>query len=384
MNCLWCTLPATLPIGEGALRKLPEEIRKKNSQRMEELKYQRRGGNYSTDEVQSFNREMSALTLGVEPDFFDEMKECGMFEETKKFIEKAEGVENWNHEELLQAGRNVWTCFGLQMILYRQKVTMNDAYLGYSLLYPYTDNYLDDDTISPAEKKTFQDLFTKRLAGIDVKARSPGEQKIWNCVSLVENKYDRRQFPNAFNSLIAINEAQTKSLRQHTTEIPPMELITQISMEKGGTSVLADGYLVMGDMTEEDALFAFGFGVALQLVDDLQDTSRDIEVNQHTLFTVPFLKKQPCDKNACRILRLMELIVNPANYVLQEQDSIRLRWALSKMTNTIAMKAVGKYCYLFGEEFVEEVAQCSPIPISSLSRVNNMARMLQMVRDGHI
>ena len=136
------------------------------------------------------------------------MKECGMFAETRVFIEQAEKVENWNHEELLQAGRNVWTCFGLQMILYQQNVTMSDAYLGYSLLYPYTDNYLDDDTITPNDKKTFQDLFTRRLAGEHgeefllahslsdlalthflVKARSEAEQKIWDCVTMVESKY---------------------------------------------------------------------------------------------------------------------------------------------------------------------------------------------------
>lgn len=151
---------------------------------MNELKEKKRSGNYTHSEIQKFNREMSALTLGVGSDFFDQyvlltlrlffcvnqffsMKECGMFAETRVFIEQAEKVENWNHEELLQAGRNVWTCFGLQMILYQQNVTMSDAYLGYSLLYPYTDNYLDDDTITPNDKKTFQDLFTRRLAGDD-------------------------------------------------------------------------------------------------------------------------------------------------------------------------------------------------------------------------
>lgn len=36
-------------------------------------------------------------------------------------------------------------------------------------------------------------------------------------------------------------------------------------MEKGGTSVIADGYLVHGVMTEEEALFAFGFGVVRAL-----------------------------------------------------------------------------------------------------------------------
>ncbi len=89
---------------------------------------------------------------------------------------------------------------------------MSDAYLGYSLLYPYTDNYLDDESIPTSDKKTFQDLFTQRLAGHNgkhcfvlipstfffadyyitnahtVKARSALEQKIWDMVTKVESK----------------------------------------------------------------------------------------------------------------------------------------------------------------------------------------------------
>lgn len=384
MNCLFATLPGTLPIGEGAMQLYSDEFRKQSEEKMNELKAKKRSGNYTSSEIQKFNREMSALTLGVGSDFFDHMKECGMFAETKVFIEQSEKVENWNHEELLQAGRNVWTCFGLQMILYQQNVVMSDAYLGYSLLYPYTDNYLDDDTITPKDKKTFQDLFTRRLAGEDVKARSDAEQKIWDCVTMVERRFDRKVYPNAFNSMIAINEAQTKSLLQHTKTIPPNELIMEISMEKGGTSVLADGYLVEGDMTEEDALFAFGLGVALQLVDDLQDTSRDIAVYQHTMFTLPFMNKLPCDTTACRLIWLMQIMVNPANYKNLDDKGNHLRFAMLKMTNTIAMKAIAKYCYIFTEEFVERVANCAPIHLSNLSRVNNMARMLQMVRSEQI
>eukprot|EP00005_Dracoamoeba_jomungandri_P002786 CAMPEP_0174250864 /NCGR_PEP_ID=MMETSP0439-20130205/888_1 /TAXON_ID=0 /ORGANISM="Stereomyxa ramosa, Strain Chinc5" /LENGTH=693 /DNA_ID=CAMNT_0015331037 /DNA_START=67 /DNA_END=2148 /DNA_ORIENTATION=- len=382
LNCLFSVLPAKLPIG-GALCKFTDEYRANSIKKMDALKQKKRTGEHTAEEVQRFNREMSALTLGVGSDFFDHMLECGMFEETRKFIDKAETIENWNHEELLQAGRNVWTCFGLEMILYGQNVTMSDAYLGYSLLYPYTDNYLDDDSITKEDKKIFQDLFTKRLAGHDVKARSEEEQKIWDCVTLIENRFDRKKFPNAFNCLIAINEAQTKSLKQHTKEIPPEELIQEITMEKGGTSVLSDGYLVHGDMSEEDALFTFGLGVALQLVDDLQDTSRDIAVNQHTMCTLPFLLKQPCDSVACRLLQLMEVMVNPDHYSLEDRAH-KLRYAMLKMTNTIAMKAIAKYCYIFTEDFVELVAECSPIPLTHLSRVNNMARMLQMVRSNQI
>lgn len=213
MNCLFNSLPATLPIGQGAMQYFSDEFRKKSDERMNELKNLKRSGDFTPEEISKFNREMSALTLGVGVDFFDHMKESGMFAETRHFISRAESIEHWNHEELLQAGRNVWTCFGLQMILYQQNVTMSDAYLGYSLLYPYTDNYLDDDTITPSDKKIFQDLFTRRLAGEDVKPRSEAETKIWDCVKLIENRFDRKEFPNAFNSLIAINEAQTKSLK---------------------------------------------------------------------------------------------------------------------------------------------------------------------------
>ncbi len=30
------------------------------------------------------------------------MMQVGMFEQTRKFVDEAESVENWNHEELLQ------------------------------------------------------------------------------------------------------------------------------------------------------------------------------------------------------------------------------------------------------------------------------------------
>lgn len=96
------------------------------------------------------------------------------------------------------------------MILYNEDVRLQNAYVGYSLLYPYTDNYLDDETIPKETKLTFQvrslllpsrrkcfsqngscvqELFTKRLAGKPAEARSALEQKIWDMVSLVESTF---------------------------------------------------------------------------------------------------------------------------------------------------------------------------------------------------
>ncbi|KAL6061516.1 Carboxylesterase superfamily protein [Balamuthia mandrillaris] len=384
LNCVWTTVPATLPT-TSTLRRYTDEERQNALQRLKNLKDKKGSGSCSEEEVQSMNREMSAITLGVETDFFDKMMECGMFEETRVFIREAEKVANWNHEEMLQAGRNVWTCFGLQLILFNEKITMTDAYLGYSLLYPYTDNFLDDDSITKKDKKIFQDLFTRRLAGENVEPRSQIEKEIFDMVGKVENVFDRKKFPDAFNSMIAINEAQTKSLAQHTEEVPPEETILEITMEKGGTSVLADGYLVHGTLSEEDAMFSFGLGVALQLVDDLQDTTKDLSVNQHTLYTLSFARKEPADAKVLKLLQLMNIMINPDHYSDSMDSEVKsLRKCMLKMTNTIAFKAVAKYCYLFTEAFVEDMASFSPIPLSSLQRVNNMARMLQMVRNNQI
>jgi len=380
LGCLWTVLPGVLP---PKMKPLPEEVRTTSVNRMKFLRDSKRTGTFTPEEVQAMNREMSALTLGVEPAFFDDMMKRGMFDETRKFVDQAEGIENWNHEELLQAGRNVWTCFGLQMILYNEDVRLQNAYVGYSLLYPYTDNYLDDETIPKETKLTFQELFTKRLAGKPAEARSALEQKIWDMVSLVESVYDRSKFPDAFNSMISINEAQTRSLAQHSKIALSEETLIDITMEKGGTSVIADGYLVHGEMTEEEALFAFGFGVCLQLVDDLQDTLKDTEVNHQTLFTHGWTRKQSADVKAYKSFQLLYLFIDPDNYDLDEQGR-DLRRALLKMTHTIMLKAVAKYCYIFTEAFVEKMAQFAPIPIQFLQRVNNMARMLQMVRNNQI
>ena len=56
-------------------------------------------------------------------------------------------------------------------------------------------------------------------------------------------------------------------------------------MEKGGTSVLADGYLVAGALTPAQAECIFGLGVFLQLRDDLEDVEDDGACGLATVFS---------------------------------------------------------------------------------------------------
>ena len=55
--------------------------------------------------------------------------------------------------EIVQACRNAWTVCGLQPLLGR-RLGITPSIVGYSLLYPYTDNYLDrKDEAAPSKKE---------------------------------------------------------------------------------------------------------------------------------------------------------------------------------------------------------------------------------------
>ena len=68
------------------------------------------------------------------------------------------------------------------------------------------------------------------------------------------------------------------------------------------------------------------------------------------------------DVKAYKAFQLLYLFIDPDHYDIDEKGS-DLRGALLKMTHTIMLKAIAKYCYIFTEAFVEALAQFAPIPI---------------------
>jgi len=59
----------------------------------------------------------------------------------------------------------------------------------------------------------------------------------------------------------------------------------KICIAKGGTSVLADGFLVAGKLKKEQQFFLFGYGAYLQLLDDIQDVDEDFQAGLKTIFS---------------------------------------------------------------------------------------------------
>ena len=143
--------------------------------------------------------------------------------------------------DIFQALRNVWTMNGMQALL-GLPVCLTPAIFAYSMLYPYTDNYLDDPAIPARTKREFNERFALRLAGEDVAAANAHERAIYDLVGMIEGQYERSRYPQVLGSLMAIHHAQCKSIELLRRNASPYEVdVLGISLEKGGTSVLADG-----------------------------------------------------------------------------------------------------------------------------------------------
>jgi hypothetical protein len=226
-------------------------------------------------EVYDYSDE--ALSIILHPD---------MIRVSQSFFGKARKFDPaLKQEEIYQGLRNVWIMNGLQLLL-DIKVEVTPSIFAYSLLYPYSDNILDDPSISYKEKLSFSERFEQRLSGTGRMADNHRERKISQLVSMIEEQYPRDQFTEVHESLRAIHRAQTKSLQlvRKSTDLSADEVLSVI-FDKGGSSVLADGYLVAGQLSPEIQQFFFGFGVWLQLADDIQDIPEDIHSDTLTLFT---------------------------------------------------------------------------------------------------
>jgi len=206
---------------------------------------------------------------------------------TTEFVHTARRFDDsLSPADLFQACRNVWIMNGLQLLL-GITISFTPAIFAYSMLYPYTDNYLDDVTIPRAEKNLFSRRFADRLRGLPLSPLNSHEKSIFALVEMIEGQYSRARFPEVFDSLVAIHTAQTNSLAlfQKNDRVQRNGDILRISLEKGGASVLADGYLVAGHLTKTQERFLFGYGAYLQFLDDLQDVREDAACGQLTVYS---------------------------------------------------------------------------------------------------
>jgi len=259
---------------------------------------------------------------------------------------------------IIQAARNAWTACGLQPLL-GVPLALTPSILGYSLLYPYSDNFLDDEDVSGDAKLRFSRRFRRQLLGEKLPAEDHRERRVWALIALVETQYPRTRYSNVFECLLAIHQAQERSIGQvHGRHCCSDAELLRVSCAKGGSSVLADACLAYGSLTKQEGRFASEWGVLLQLGDDLQDVREDLGRGSMTLFSRTATTGRPLDALTNQLFKFSEHV----GIRMQElpRGTAAFKELLTMSWRSLIIGAVADSHELFSAGFLREAEQSSP------------------------
>lgn len=300
--------------------------------------------------INTFNNKLNFMNIEDNKDFFEGLKKT-----TNKFLKDSKSFnDEFDISDIVQAMRNVWIMNILQW-LFNIDVKYTQSIFAYSMLYPYTDNYLDSTEISDNEKEKINLRFKKRIQGNNIEPSNNYEKDIYKLFSIIEKEYPREKYLDMYDSLILIQESQEESMNQKGRFTPYYKDILGISLKKGGASVLSDAYLVLGTLSEEIKDFSFGYGTLLQLCDDLQDCCKDYEDSNMTIFSQTF-KNWQLDSLTNKLINYLSTIIEKSNKITEDMDKSKfiLKNILYLIFSTIAenknrysrtyFKEIDKYC----------------------------------------
>ena len=248
-------------------------------------------------------------------------------------------------------------------ILFNIKVEYTPSVFAYSMLYPYTDNYLDSTEISLQDKKSINERFKLRLEGKEIKAINSYEEDLFKLVSMIEGQYPRACYRKIYESLLCIHSAQCNSLIQQKGMTSPYEKdILGISTEKGGTSVLADAYLVHGNISDAQADFIFAYGALLQFCDDLQDAKEDLSNGHMTIFSQTS-EKWPLDNITNALFDFSNKIID-LDEGFTSEESYKMKKFLKKNLISLIFEAISQNYNLYSKEYIKNIEKYYPFRMS--------------------
>ena len=184
------------------------------------------------------------------------------------------------------------------------------------------------------------------------------EKQLFRLVEMFEQQFSRNEFPEVYESLYAIHQGQTRSLSLLKDKALSKNEILSICFEKGGASVLADGFLVAGKLTPEQQQALFGYGVYLQLLDDIQDVKEDLKAETNTMFS-------------CVEDRSLESLVNKTIHfgrtALEEMKCFKLEnidtflSLMNRSIETMIIESVGLNEQWYPPKYMEKMDKISPL-----------------------
>lgn len=288
----------------------------------------------------------------------------------RKFIRDARDFDQaLEPEALIQALRNYFV-YVMLCLACDEKNWFHHGIWAYSLLYPYTDNFLDGEK-SLEEKLQFNCKLEKRLKGEGVLAEKELEEKIFSMVAAIEKVYPRENFETVYDYLLIIQDAQVKSLQQYKHSPKTERELLRISVYKGGASIYADQALINGNVKPADIPFLTAFGCFLQLADDLQDLEEDRESGHQTYMTLK-AGKGKLDQPAEQLLKFLLYIFQ--NYWTGVAE-IRT-FMLDNCVQLILMTVFQKQEY-FTAEFINRISEWSVLPVQYCANMETENKKMQ-------
>lgn len=272
-------------------------------------------------------------------------------------------------ENIYQGLRNVWIMNGIQLMM-ELPVDITPSIFGYSMIYPYSDNLLDDLSVTGEEKAEFSERFNRRLHGIKIEPNSYTELQLFRLVEMFEEQYPRNEFPKVYESLYAIQQGQTNSLKLIRSKNLNQNEIKKICFEKGGASVLADGYLVAGKLSMQQERALFGYGVYLQLLDDIQDVKEDSEAHTRTLFSGT--DQLNLDEYVNRTIHFGRAAMEELRcFKVESNNFLQL---MNHSIETMITESVGLNPHHFSEEWLDRMEQHSPLRFDFIRKKRSQSK----------
>ena len=277
-----------------------------------------------------------------------------------------------SEDDIHQALRNLWTFNSLQSYLGSPVVITSSAF-AYSLLYPYTDNLLDGFGDDGQRKKEFLHWLNLTLDGERPVPPDRLSRAVARLLRMIENEFPRSQYPGVVRSLQAIHQAQKESLALCG---PPHDgldsTLLSITIAKGGTSVLADGFLVRGLLTGFEREALFGYGVLLQLIDDF----RDIEEDRNSGISTPFsraIRANYLDGITNRLVTFAGRVID----LLEGASDHTICRLISKSCRFLIQEGIARHPALFGPDYVHQMEEYVPVRLSYLGGLRGRLKSLR-------
>lgn len=326
-----------------------------------------------SEEASKRIKETGVSIFGLSENQVNCIEGLGINRAAEDFYHQAKAFDPFiSFEDIFQASRNVWTSNYLQVLL-GLPVGLTPSLFAYSMLYPVTDNYLDDPRHSLSEKASFNQRFGQWLKGESAHPQNWNEEDVLDLILMIEKQYPRGQFMPVYESLLAIHYAQSKSARMPKwPEKLHIRRIAEMSFEKGGTSVLADGFLAAGELSADEMEIIFNYGAFAQLMDDQEDIAQDLGHRELTLFT-----------DAARHGKadgVMNRVFNFAHHVLQGLErfdnpkAVPLKQMSMKGIDLLLMDAVLQTEKYYSKVYLKKLEEHFPFRFEYIKQVRKIIR----------